>query len=38
MPVPDADANSRVAYRQPQPAEMAPDLLVASVLPSDPRV
>jgi 2,4'-dihydroxyacetophenone dioxygenase len=38
MPVPEADANSRVAYRQPQPAEMAPDLLVAPVLPADARI
>ena len=28
MLAPEADANSRVAYRKPQPAEMAPDLLV----------
>ena len=31
-------ANARVAYRQPQPAEMAPDLLVAPVLPADERI
>ena len=38
MPAPEADANARLAYRRPQPAEMAPDLLVAPVLPSDDRV
>ena len=38
MPAPEADANSRVAYRQPQPAEMAPDLVVAPVLPADERI
>ncbi len=38
MPVPEAGSNARLAYRRPQPAEMAPDLLVAPVLPSDDRV
>ena len=38
MRVPEADANPRVAYRLPQPAEMAPDLLVAPALPADERV
>src|SRR5216110_3096865 len=38
MPLPEADKNSRVAYRLPQPAEMTPDLLVAPALPADERV
>ena len=38
MPAPEADSNSRVAYRQPQPAEMALDLVVAPALPSDQRI
>ena len=38
MGVPEADSSSRVAYRRPQPAEMAPDLLVAPVLPEDHRI
>ena len=38
MPVRDVGGDSRVAYRKPQPAEMAPDLLVSPVLPSDERV
>ena len=38
MPAPEADSNARLAYRRPQPAEMAPDLLVSPVLPSDDRV
>ena len=38
MQAPEAEANARVAYRRPQPAEMAPDLLVSPVLPSDDRV
>ena len=38
MPVPEAGSNARVAYRHPQPAEMAPDLLVAPVVPADPRI
>ena len=38
MPVRDVDGDSRVAYRKPQPAEMAPDLLVWPVLPSDERI
>ena len=38
MGVPEADSSSRVAYRRPQPAEMAPDLLVAPVLPEDQRI
>ena len=38
MQAPEADSNARVAYRRPQPADMAPDLLVAPVLPSDDRV
>jgi hypothetical protein len=38
MPAPEADSNARLAYRRPQPAEMAPDLLVAPVLPADDRV
>ena len=38
MPVGDLDGDSRVAYRKPQPAEMARDLLVSPVLPSDERV
>ena len=33
MPIRDVDGDSRVAYRKPQPAEMAPDLLVSPVLP-----
>lgn len=38
MPVRDVDGDSRIAYRKPQPAEMSPDLLVPSVLPSDERI
>ena len=38
MRVPEADSSSRVAYRRPQPAEMAPDLLVAPVVPEDHRI
>src|SRR3954463_9825823 len=38
MPLPEADPHARVAYRLPQPAEMAPDLLVAPVLPADDRI
>ena len=38
MPAPEADSNSRVAYRKPQPAEMALDLVVAPALPSDQRI
>ena len=38
MTAPEADANARVAYRRPQPAEMAPDLLVAPVVPADERI
>src|SRR5262245_11876747 len=34
----DAESDSRVAYRQPQPVEMAPDLLVSPALPSDERI
>ncbi len=37
MTVDDGD-DSRVAYRQPQPAEMAPDLLVSPALPADERI
>ena len=33
-----SDVEACVAYRQPQPAEMAPDLLVWPVLPSDERI
>ena len=38
MPVRDVNGDSRIAYRQPQPAEMAPDLLVSPVLPADERI
>jgi quercetin dioxygenase-like cupin family protein len=38
MPVGNIDGDSRVAYRQPQPAEMAHDLVVSPVLPSDERI
>jgi len=38
MPVRDVDGDSRVPYRKPQPAEMAPDLLVSPVLPCDERI
>ena len=38
MPAPETDSNSRVAYRQPQPAEMALDLVVAhKTVPADNR-
>jgi hypothetical protein len=38
MPIRDVDGDSRVAYRKPQPAEMAPDLLVSPVLSADEGV
>jgi 2,4'-dihydroxyacetophenone dioxygenase len=38
MRVPEIGSNSRVAYRGSQPAEMAPDLLVAPALPADDRI
>ena len=38
MPVRDVKDDARVAYRLPQPAEMAPDLLVSPVLPADERI
>jgi len=38
MPVRDVDGDARVAYRKPQPAEMAPDLQVSPVVPSDERI
>jgi 2,4'-dihydroxyacetophenone dioxygenase len=38
MRVPEVGSNCRVAYRGSQPAEMAPDLLVAPVLPADDRI
>ena len=38
MPVPEAGSDARVAYRQPQPAEMVSDLVVAPVVPADPRI
>jgi quercetin dioxygenase-like cupin family protein len=38
MPAPTDDKDKRTAYRKPQPAEMAADLVVAPVLPEDDRV
>jgi 2,4'-dihydroxyacetophenone dioxygenase len=38
MPAPLDDKNKRVPYRLPQPPEMAPDLVVAPVLPVDDRI
>jgi 2,4'-dihydroxyacetophenone dioxygenase len=38
MSVRDVSGDARVAYRKPQPPEMAPDLLVSPVLPTDERV
>jgi quercetin dioxygenase-like cupin family protein len=38
MPAPTEEKDQRTAYRKPQPAEMAADLVVAPVLPEDDRV
>jgi 2,4'-dihydroxyacetophenone dioxygenase len=38
MSVAETDSSSRVAYRRPQPAEMAADLVVAPALPDDDRI
>jgi 2,4'-dihydroxyacetophenone dioxygenase len=38
MPAPADDKDKRTAYRKPQPAEMAADLVVAPALPDDDRI
>jgi 2,4'-dihydroxyacetophenone dioxygenase len=38
MPAPVNEADKRVPYRLPQPAEMAADLVVAPALPADDRI
>jgi quercetin dioxygenase-like cupin family protein len=38
MPAPTEEKDKRTAYRKPQPAGMAADLVVAPVLPEDDRV
>ncbi len=38
MPAPADDADKRIPYRLPQPAEMEPDLVVAPALPADDRI
>jgi quercetin dioxygenase-like cupin family protein len=37
MPIRDADSNARVPFRLPQPAEMAPDLVISPAEPTDAR-
>jgi len=38
MPAPVDEKDKRTPYRQPQPAEMLPDLVVAPVIPADDRI
>lgn len=38
MALPEDIPGSRVAYRQPQPAEMAPDMVVSPAAPADDRI